>query len=160
MERIVGSLFELEEQYGIKIIYAVEAGSRAWGYDTKTSDYDVRFIYVHRVQHYLSLHHKRDVIEKTLPQLELVGWELKKALFLLHKSNPSILEWLTKENIYFEHDTVNKIRGLAKKSYSSNKVLNHYVRMVKTNLKRLENKHCHHVKEYSRSSGHSSHAYW
>ncbi|OIU71397.1 nucleotidyltransferase domain-containing protein [Rossellomorea aquimaris] len=148
MDHIVSSLLELEDQYGIKIIYAVEAGSRAWGYESEASDYDVRFIYVNRVQHYLSLQNKRDVIEKALPQVELAGWDIKKALTLLHKSNPSILEWLTEENIYIEHDTVNKIRRLADKSFSPYKVLHHYVRMAKKNIIHLENKPFHHVKDY------------
>jgi uncharacterized protein len=148
MDRIVSSLLELEKQYGIKIIYAVEAGSRAWGYESESSDYDVRFVYVNRVQHYLSLQNKRDVIEKKLPQLELAGWDVKKALSLLHKSNPSILEWLTDENIYIEHDIVTEIRRLGEKRFSPYKVLNHYMRMAKKNLNLLEDKPSPNVKDY------------
>ncbi|XXM74348.1 nucleotidyltransferase domain-containing protein [Lysinibacillus sphaericus] len=131
----MSSLLDLEDQYGIKIIYAVEAGSRAWGYASGHSDYDVRFIYVQPVRGYLSLQTKKDVIEKKVnPQVELAGWDLKKALSLLYKSNPSILEWLTEENIYLEHDSLKKVRELSKQSFSAYKVLNHYVRMAKKNL--------------------------
>ncbi len=148
MDRIISSLLELEEQYGIKILYAVEAGSRAWGYASEHSDYDVRFIYVHPVRHYLSLQTKRDVIEKKVDsQLELAGWDLKKALSLLHRSNPSILEWLTEENIYLKHDSIEKIRDLSKHSFSTYKVLKHYVRMAKKNLNLMDEPYTQ-VKDY------------
>jgi uncharacterized protein len=128
-------LSEIEEQHGVKILYAVEAGSRAWGYESASSDYDIRFIYVHPVRHYLSLQNKKDVIEsKILPRMEFVGWDLKKALSLLYKTNPSILEWLTEENIYLEHNAVEKIRNLTNKGFSPYRVLNHYVRMAKKNI--------------------------
>ncbi|MGR3764635.1 nucleotidyltransferase domain-containing protein [Rossellomorea sp. NS-SX7] len=134
MDRVLSELLKIEEQHDVKILYAVEGGSRAWGYESDSSDYDIRFIYVHPLRHYLSLLNKKDVIEnKIFHRMEFVGWDLKKALSLLHKSNPSILEWLTKENVYVEHHAVGKIRNLTTKGFSPYRVLNHYVRMAKKN---------------------------
>lgn len=135
MDRILSELLEIEKQFGVKILYAVEAGSRAWGYGSDKSDYDIRFIYVHPVRHYLSLQHTKDVIEVEVNnQMEFVGWDVKKALSLLHKSNPSILEWLTEENIYSEHEVVWKVRNLAERGFSRYKVLHHYISMAKKNI--------------------------
>jgi uncharacterized protein len=136
MDEILSTLLKIEQQHRVKILYAVEAGSRAWGYESVSSDYDIRFIYIHPVRHYLSLQQKRDVIEcKLHKQMEIVGWDIKKTLALLHKSNPSILEWLTEENIYLEHQTVGKIRDLAIKSFSPFTVTNHYYQMAVKNMK-------------------------
>ncbi|MEL3974234.1 nucleotidyltransferase domain-containing protein [Rossellomorea oryzaecorticis] len=128
-------LSEIEKQHGVKILYAVEAGSRAWGYESDHSDYDVRFIYVQPVRHYLSLHHEKDVIEIQQNEVDFVGWDIKKALSLLHKSNPSALEWLTEENIYLEHQTVGKIRDLAIKGFSPFTVTSHYYQMATKNMR-------------------------
>ncbi|WP_175991371.1 DNA polymerase beta superfamily protein [Bacillus sp. Marseille-Q1617] len=134
MVRILSELMEIEERYGVKILYAVEAGSRAWGYESKRSDYDIRFLYVHPVRHYLSLNHEKDVIEIHRNKAEFVGWDIKKALSLLHKSNPSIMEWLTEENIYLEYAAVKGIRKLATNGFSPFTVMNHYYQMAKKNM--------------------------
>jgi uncharacterized protein len=149
MDRIQSELLKIEEHHGVKILYAVEAGSRAWGYESDSSDYDIRFIYVHPVRHYLSLQQKRDVIESKLhKQMEFVGWDLKKTLSLLHKSNPSILEWLTEENIYLEHQAVGKIRDLAIKGFSPFTVTNHYYQMARKNMKFVSHKPLEDVKKW------------
>lgn len=73
----------------MRILYACESGSRAWGFPSKDSDYDVRFIYVRPVDWYLSIFDKRDVIEYPISDmLDINGWDLKKALNLFRKSNP------------------------------------------------------------------------
>jgi uncharacterized protein len=149
MNRIISELLEIEEQHGVKILYAVEAGSRAWGYASDRSDYDIRFIYVHPVRHYLSLQPTKDVIEKKIDdQFEIIGWDLKKALWLLHQSNPSIHEWLTNENIYIQHNAVKKIRLLCEKGFSPYKVTNHYYRMAKKNMEFVSSQSLLAVKKY------------
>jgi len=76
------------------VLFACESGSRAWGFASRDSDYDVRFLYVHRRAWYLSVEDRRDVIEQPLADdLDVSGWELRKALRLLRKSNPPLLEW-------------------------------------------------------------------
>src|SRR5437879_13444130 len=93
--QISDELLAIEERERVRILYACESGSRAWGFPSADSDYDVRFIYVHRPEWYLSVFEKRDVIERPLKDcLDLSGWDIKKALQLLRKSNAPLLEWL------------------------------------------------------------------
>jgi len=83
----------LETQHNIQILYAVESGSRVWGVASVNSNWDVRYIYVHRPEWYLQIDDKKDNQEEMLPNdLDLAGWELRKALGLFRKSNPSMLE--------------------------------------------------------------------
>ncbi len=89
------ALAQAEQRYDVKVLLAVESGSRAWGFASPDSDWDVRFIYVHRPEWYLGIDEKRDVIEEMLPlDIDLAGWDLRKALRLFRKSNPPLLEWL------------------------------------------------------------------
>lgn len=93
----------LERERGVRILYACESGSRAWGFASADSDFDVRFLYVHPTDHYLSfrVEHKRDVIEVPISgDLDLNGWDLRKAMGLLVKSNGALLEWLTSPIVY------------------------------------------------------------
>lgn len=91
---ILRELKKIEEQENVKIIMAIESGSRAWGFASPDSDYDVRFIYVRKEEDYLKLEKTRDVIEWKLDNvLDINGWDIKKALQLLHNSNPTVFEW-------------------------------------------------------------------
>ena len=85
--KILQRLSEIESKYDVKVLLTVESGSRAWGFESKDSDYDVRFIYVHRKDWYLSLIEGRDVIEELDPDgvLDLAGWDLRKSLLLMGK---------------------------------------------------------------------------
>ncbi|SDD83711.1 Predicted nucleotidyltransferase [Dyadobacter soli] len=96
-------LSRLEAQHDIKILYAVESGSRAWGFASVNSDWDVRYIYVHRPEWYLKIDDKKDNQDEILPNdIDLAGWELRKALRLFRKSNPPMLEWLDSPIVYRE----------------------------------------------------------
>jgi predicted nucleotidyltransferase len=89
-ERISKHLREIEEQHHIKILYAVESGSRAWGFSSPDSDWDVRFIYVHEPEWYFHIEEQKDTIEQMFPdETDMSGWDLKKALRLFKSSNPS-----------------------------------------------------------------------
>src|SRR5699024_6560548 len=86
-------LQEIEEREAVKILLAVESGSRAWGFESTDSDYYVRFIYVRKIADYLKLESQRDVIEWQLDEtLDINGWDVQKALRLLYKSNPTFFE--------------------------------------------------------------------
>ena len=94
-ERIVAELERIERDRDVRVLLAVESGSRAWGFASPDSDYDVRFIYAHRRDWYLSVLEPRDVIEEMLPgDLDVSGWELRKALRLFAKCNLALNEWL------------------------------------------------------------------
>lgn len=94
-QRVRNALNRLETEQDVRVLYACESGSRAWGFASQDSDYDVRFLYVHRCEWYLSIESRRDVIEEPLCDgLHVSGGELRKALRLLRKSNPPLLEWM------------------------------------------------------------------
>lgn len=100
-EKILLSLDEIERTENVKILHCAESGSRAWGFESPDSDYDVRFIYVRTVEDYLRLDDMRDVIEWELNDVyDINGWDLKKALILLHKSNCTLFEWNNSPIIY------------------------------------------------------------
>ena len=80
---------------------AIESGSRAWGFASPDSDYDVRFIYVRKFEDYLKLEKVRDVIEWKLDDvLDINGWDIKKTLQLLHNLNPTVFEWCASPIVY------------------------------------------------------------
>lgn len=100
---IVKDLARIERQHGVRILLAVESGSRAWGFPSPDSDYDVRFLYVHPADWYLALDPRRDVIEQPISKdLDINGWDLRKALHLLCRSNATLGEWLVSPIVYKE----------------------------------------------------------
>lgn len=133
-EIIEAKLREIEEKENVKIIAAIESGSRAWGFASPDSDYDVRFIYVRKVEDYLKLQTIRDVIEWQLDDsLDINGWDLKKALLLMKDSNPSIFEWCASPIVYRESDTFKILKEIRKEYFSCKKSLYHYWHMAKHN---------------------------
>lgn len=92
MEEIKKSLTEISDRKGIRILFACETGSRAWGFPSPDSDYDIRFIYMHEMDWYLSLSQRKDTIEWMEGDLDITGWDLKKSLNLLKKSNTALIE--------------------------------------------------------------------
>ena len=109
-EKITKKLSIIEKEYNVKIIYACESGSRAWGFESQDSDYDVRFIYFHDLNWYLSVEDRRDVIEKPADGVfDINGWDLRKTLKLLRKSNPPLLEWLQSPIVYNKIDNYAKL---------------------------------------------------
>src|SRR5436309_8041555 len=94
-------LVEVEKKHNVRILFAIESGSRAWGFPSINSDYDVRFVYARPLDDYLSMRQYRDVIETELLHdnqlgvpLDLNGWDLRKALQRALASNAVLLEWL------------------------------------------------------------------
>jgi predicted nucleotidyltransferase len=134
-EEIEAALNGLAAQHGVRILFACESGSRAWGFASPDSDYDVRFIYVHPLEGYLRVRAGRDVIEAMLPgDLDLAGWDLRKTLGLLSKSNPSLFEWLLSPIVYSQDSRfVKEFTELAKGWYSDQRILLHYLHMAQGN---------------------------
>ena len=101
--RIQTALRALEAERGIRLLYACESGSRAWGFPSPDSDYDVRFIYSHPAAWYLRLDEGPDTLNFPVDaELDLAGWELRKTLRLLRGSNAALLEWLQSPIVYYE----------------------------------------------------------
>ncbi|MDD3142526.1 MAG: nucleotidyltransferase domain-containing protein [Lachnospiraceae bacterium] len=131
---ILEKLKEIEEKENVKIIAAVESGSRAWGFSSPDSDYDVRFIYVRQLEDYLRLDKIRDVIEWQLDDvLDINGWDLKKALQLMHDSNPTIFEWCASPILYKSSDEFLKLKKIRPDYFSVKKSLYHYWHMASNN---------------------------
>ncbi|MDO9488483.1 MAG: nucleotidyltransferase domain-containing protein, partial [Sphingomonadaceae bacterium] len=101
-------LHHLEREHDVTILFAAESGSRAWGFPSPDSDYDVRFVYAHRRDWYLSIEPaRRDVIEQAIEaDLDVSGWDLRKALGLALKPNPVLHEWLMSPIVYRQHDAM------------------------------------------------------
>lgn len=133
-------LRNIEIDHDVKIILAIEAGSRAYGLSTIDSDYDVRFIYVHRTEWYLSvaLEEMSDTIE--LPHsenLDISGWDLRKALRLFWKSNPNFVEWIQSKTIYKSEGSFLLLsKKLLKSVYSAESGFHHYRSMATRSYKR------------------------
>ena len=126
-ERILEELRKIEEKENVKIIMAIESGSRAWGFASPDSDYDVRFIYVRNEKDYLKLEGMRDVIEWQLDEvLDINGWDIKKALQLLHNSNPTVFEWCASPIIYKETEEFTWLKEILPMYFSEKKSLYHY----------------------------------
>jgi uncharacterized protein len=147
---ILQELASLEQEHKIKILYAVESGSRAWGFASTNSDWDVRYIYIHHPDWYLSIDEKKDSQEKILSNdIDLAGWELRKALRLFRKSNPPMLEWLRSPTIYSEnYTTATQLRELTKTYFNPKSCLHHYLHMAEGNYKDYLQRDLVRVKKY------------
>lgn len=136
-ERIEAELARIEQTEAVTVLYACESGSRAWGFASKDSDYDVRFIYLRKTDAYLTIQDKRDVIEKPIDdELDVSGWDLPKALQLLRKSNPPLLEWLQSPIVYRKHDGfLRRIGAVMDDYYSPINCMYHYLHMAQNNYR-------------------------
>jgi len=132
-EKILEKLKEIEKSKNVEILFAVESGSRAWGFASPDSDYDIRFIYKHKLEYYLSLWEKPDVIGfMTEDDLDGSGWDLRKTVKLLAKSNAPLIEWLFSPIVYFKNDDFAKqMQDLAVECFSPIAVLHHYLGTTK-----------------------------
>ena len=128
MEEIIKeNLKAIEQEMNVNILYAAESGSRAWGVASPDSDYDVRFVYVRNIEEYLRLDPLRDVIEWCLDEvLDINGWDLKKALLGVKKSNPNLLEWVNSPIVYKQHAAWPAIRDQALAYASEKSLVCHY----------------------------------
>lgn len=139
-DEILHSLRRIEEEEKIQIHFACESGSRAWGTQAAASDFDVRFIYSHKINWYLQIYEGRDVIETSNhPKVDLVGWDLKKSLRLLQKSNPTLLEWINSPITYIRNDPfITELKKLAMLAFSPTPTGFHYLNMAKKNNQLLQ----------------------
>lgn len=129
-------LVRTERAEGVRILLAIESGSRAWGFASANSDYDVRFIYARPADWYLAvdLEERRDVIEYEITDdIDLNGWDLRKALRLFWKSNPAFVEWIQSPIKYIESgEFAAAARALLPRVYSLESGIHHYRSMAKT----------------------------
>ncbi len=138
-KEILEKLSAIEKENNIKILYAVESGSRGWGFASCDSDYDVRFIYAHATEWYLSIEDKKDFIEVPINDLlDINGWDIKKALLHYKKSNPTLMEWLSSPIVYMEdYNTAQKMRELLPAYFSPVPTIYHYLHIARNKFKEV-----------------------
>ncbi|MBQ9990467.1 MAG: nucleotidyltransferase domain-containing protein [Lachnospiraceae bacterium] len=126
-KEIQEKLIEIEEKENIRILLAVESGSRAWGFASPDSDYDVRFIYLRPFEDYLCLNEKKDVIEWQLDEiLDINGWDLKKALIQFRRGNATLFEWSNSPIVYRKAPEWDELYQTAQSYFSVKSSLHHY----------------------------------
>ena len=135
---ITEKLKQIEIENDVRILWAIESGSRSWGFDSPDSDYDVRFIYVNKPDWYMTIDEGRDVIELPVDEvLDISGWDLRKTLRLFSKSNPVLIEWLVSPFVYMRYGTFrDQILEIASECFSPRACSHHYLRMAENNYNR------------------------
>lgn len=137
---IQDALETLEHQERVQILWACESGSRAWGFPSPDSDYDVRFIYVRSAEDYLSLSPKADTLERQLEHdLDISGWDLRKTLTLMQRANASVFEWLVSPIIY--RDIVQfstHFKSLLPQYFNPRPMTHHYLGLGKKYHERIQ----------------------
>ncbi len=130
-------LLEAEIEHNVKVIYACESGSRAWGFASPDSDYDVRFIYAHTAEWYMSfdIERRRDVIEYPIvDDIDIGGWDIRKALHLFTRTNGALLEWLASPIVYREEGPFSAtLREIAPDAHNDLALRYHYSHMARSN---------------------------
>lgn len=139
--RIETRLDEIEREEHVRILYACESGSRAWGFASPDSDYDVRFFYLHAPEWYISIDDKRDVIERPIDAdlIGLGGWDIRKALRLFRKSDPPLVEWLDSPVVYREAlsngvNLATELREMLPQYFSPRAAFHHYFSLARNTV--------------------------
>jgi len=152
MEQKISQYLErVEQEHQVNILLACETGSRAWGFPSPDSDFDIRIIYIHSKDWYLSLSEKKDSLELMFEnnEIDITGWDLCKSLRLLQKSNPPLLERIQSPIIYkADAHFVKEIQQLAGSQYSRIATIHHYLSMAKKFLDELESTGTYKLKKF------------
>ncbi|MCL1853066.1 MAG: nucleotidyltransferase domain-containing protein [Peptococcaceae bacterium] len=131
-DTIIGQLRDTEQGNCVRIPLAVESGSRGWGFPSPDSDYDCRFVYVNEPDWYLSVYHKRDVIEFAADDVfDVNGWDVRKFIGHLVKSNAVMFEWLASEVVYIRDERIVLLwQRLAERFFDPVHVSHHYLSLA------------------------------
>lgn len=149
MQNIQTILTQIEQKKNIKILYACETGSRAWGFPSPDSDYDVRFLYMHKRDWYLSLSQHKDTIEHMDGDLDITGWDLRKSLLLLKKSNVPLIERFQSPITYFGDENFKaEFKQLIESYYSPTGVFFHHYSLAQKFWEELKDKETVKLKSY------------
>ena len=143
-------LAAISAEHQVAILYACESGSRGWGFASPDSDYDVRFLYVHPLPWYLRIRPRRDVIEQPISgDLDINGWELRKALGLLGKGNATLIEWLDSPIVYRADPVfLATLRDAAHRLHQPQRAFHHYIHMARGNYREFLTRPTVRLKKY------------
>ena len=124
---------------GPRILFAIESGSRAWGFPSPDSDYDCRFVYVRPARQHLVLQQPRDVIEYPIvDDVDAGGWDLRKALILALDGNAVVVEWANSPLVYEEIENFRtRFLDLLATIVDPTKVAQHYLGLARSHLNRI-----------------------
>jgi predicted nucleotidyltransferase len=148
-KRITEKLREIEQKEDVKVLYAIESGSRAWGFASPNSDYDVRFIYMRSLAHYLKLERTRDVIEWQLDEtLDINGWDIQKTFRLLYASNPTLFEWNNSPIVYKTTEEWGAISSVVDSYFLVRSGVHHYLSMAQSNYREYLKRDIVRLKKY------------
>ena len=148
-EQIEQNLSEIESSNDVTIIKAIESGSRAWGFPSPDSDYDVRFIYAHPKDWYIQLNEQRDVIERPIDAvLDISGWDIRKAINLANRGNAVVQEWLLSPIVYRACDSHAQISSLIAQAFDATASYHHYRAMAKKALLDIESSEVKKLKRF------------
>jgi uncharacterized protein len=147
METIINILKNIEATHNVTILYACETGSRSWGFPSPDSDYDIRFIYMHNTDWYLDLNEKKDHIEFIDGDWDLSGWDLRKSLHLLTKSNAALIERFNAPIVYYaKEDFADAFNGIIHNFYSRPSVFYHHYSLAKNFWEDIKDKDSYRLK--------------
>ncbi len=149
-EQILHNLAKIEKDYNVKILFAAESGSRAWGFDSPDSDWDIRFIYVNNLEWYLTVDKRRDVIEVMGEDgFDAAGWDIRKALGLYKRTNLALFEWFHSPIIYIDNPALRtQLDILMPSIFNNKKALYHYYHIAINHDRRYLNKRGVELKRY------------
>lgn len=133
-------LKHIEQEHKLKILYACESGSRAWGFPSPDSDYDVRFIYAKSADSYLSIHNEKDFMDFPLgSELDINGWDLKKTLELIYKSNSVPFEWVQSPIVYYRDKSfADELWTLCQSYFCPRTNIHHYLGIARGAMESLK----------------------
>lgn len=128
---ILRRLTKVEADRNLRVLFACESGSRAWGFASDDSDFDVRFIFAHRPSDYLKLKPPKDAFDVMDGDFDLGGWDIRKTAELLRKSNAPLLEWLDSPIVYrADADIAAGLRQLRDDYFDPKKTVYHYLSLA------------------------------
>lgn len=141
MKRIIQQkLSEIEKIHDIQILYSCESGSRAWGFPSPDSDYDVRFIYIRPIEKYLTVQRPKDHLSFAITdELDIYGWDISKVLHLLTKSNTTPFEWLQSPILYRENEALrNELWQLCQNYFCARSNMHHYLGIARSAMDTMQ----------------------
>lgn len=139
-ELIKNKLKQIEDSKNIKILFAIESGSRGWGFSSADSDFDVRFVYTKSRDNYLKINPSADFLDFPInEEVDMNGWDLKKFLKHLYVSNATPFEWI-QSPVFYENNifVYQEIFKILPKYFCQQTIIHHYLGLVKKKLEILE----------------------